>query len=359
MKILIPILGFSWGGGYRVLSKLADAWLDLGHDITFLIPETSPPPYFPTRAAIIRANRRGVIDDDGVFAKTERKRTGADNILSLYAGLTDVGSRFDFILANHSLTTWPVKFAKCGTAKKIYYIQAYEPDYYSLRTDPIKHLLARLSYHFGLLHISNSRTYPKGSATGQVSFVPPGVDTDNFHPRENRTPLADSEVIYLGTIGRTEPYKGTQFVLDAFEKLHMTDPRFRLRVAFGNLPSGWSHPAAEVVTIENDNELADFYRSQDILLVGCIGQFGAPHYPVIEGMACGTPVVHTGYFPGNPDNSWLVAPENAQALVEGVNEVMACKTPATKTQNGLQFVSENLAWGKVATQMLDIFDATL
>lgn len=95
------------------------------------------------------------------------------------------------------------------------------------------------------------------------------------------------------------------------------------------------------------------------MLVGCIVQFGAPHYPVIEGMACGTPVVHTGYFPGNPDNSWVVAPEDPQALVEGVNEVMACKTPVTKTKNGLQFVSENLAWDSVADQMLDIFHATL
>lgn len=352
MKIVIPILGFAKEGGYRVLSRLADAWLDEGHEVTFLVPETSRQPYFPTRANIIKANRKGIVAPADVRA---RKVSGWDNVRSIYSGLRRIGRNYDVVLANHCLTAWPVKLAHCGLARKAYYIQAYEPEYYPFRSDPIKHMLARASYHLGLIHISNSRAYPFGTAAHNCEFLPPGIDLQTFYSRTDRHDFADQSTITLGTIGRTEPYKGTQLVLDAFTNLHQTDSRFRLRVAFGNLPAGWSHPAAEVIEVHGDAELAQFYRDLDILLVACKGQIGAPHYPVIEALACGTPVVHTGYFPGDNQNSWPVEQNNPAALVAGVHEVMASTDVHGKTANGLEFVRKNLGWPSIAAAMLQYF----
>ena len=150
-------------------------------------------------------------------------------------------------------------------------------------------------------------------------------------------------------------FRSTASVLSAFETLHRFDERYRLKVAFGNLPPDWSHPAAEIVDIKNDDELADFYRSLDILLVGAVGQTGAPHYPVIEGMACRTPVLHTGYFPGNSENSWLAEPGDPQALVDGVLEILADETVEAKTTMGLNFVRENLSWPALASSMSTYF----
>lgn len=355
MKILIPVLGFGKQGGYRVLSKLADAWADAGHIVHFLAPATSTTPYFPTRAKIITATRHG-LSATSQLGDVSRKQTGADNILSLYAGLKEIGANYDVVLANHSLTAWPVRLANCGNAKKVYYIQAYEHQYFPITTSPIKHLLARASYHLGLVHISNSRTYPTGRAGRQTGFVPPGIDHATFFPRTDRPCLTEQPTIALGTIGRTEPGKGTRFVLEAFEALHRADPRFRLRVAFGNLPEGWSHPAAEVADIHGDAELAEFYRGLDILMVGCVGQIGAPHYPVIEAMACGTPVVHTGYFPGDEHNSWPVAQEDAAALYAGVQAVITCTNISKKTDQGIEFVQNNLGWPEIAATMLKYFN---
>ncbi|WP_447407026.1 hypothetical protein, partial [Clostridium perfringens] len=70
----------------------------------------------------------------------------------------------------------------------------------------------------------------------------------------------------VGCIGRSEPQKGTGYVLEAFQELHAKDPRHRLRIAYGNLPEGWSHEAAEIVVPRNDVELAAFYRSLDVLV---------------------------------------------------------------------------------------------
>lgn len=355
MRILIPILGFGRHGGQRVLSQLANGWVDLGHDVAFLTPETSAAPYFPTKAEILSTDRNGVVAKRSKLGDSGRKVTGVDNLRSLCAGLNKIGSLYDVILANNSLTTWPVKIADCGAARKYYYIQAYEPEYHKFRKDPIKHLMSRWSYRLRLVHITNSEKYPIFPDPDKVRFVPPGVDTDTFHPRKDRAPLSQKDEIYLGTIGRTEPYKGTRFALEAFERLHQADPRFKLRIAFGNLPEGWAHPAAEVIDIKNDIELAEFYRSVDVLLVACIGQSGAPHYPLIEGMSCGTPVVHTGYYPGTPANSWIVAPGDTGQLVIGVNNVVAGGDLEERTQNAIEFVSKNLNWQSISERMLSHF----
>jgi len=45
---------------------------------------------------------------------------------------------------------------------------------------------------------------------------------------------------------------------------------------------GGINPACVVVVPGNDTELADYYRSVDILIAPGTVQHGAPHYPVME-----------------------------------------------------------------------------
>ena len=61
-----------------------------------------------------------------------------------------------------------------------------------------------------------------------------------------------------------------------------------------------------------DSELADYYRSIDILIAPSFLQLGAYHYPVIEALACGTAVITAGYLPGNKYNSWILKNESIQ-----------------------------------------------
>ena len=63
MRILIPVLGFGRGGGYRVLSELASAWTRAGHEVTMLVHREAGTPYFPTNARIIWSDVRGRLAD--------------------------------------------------------------------------------------------------------------------------------------------------------------------------------------------------------------------------------------------------------------------------------------------------------
>jgi len=72
-------------------------------------------------------------------------------------------------------------------SKKIYYVQAYEPEYY-IGTKTIKGyliaIISALSYHLPLKRIVNSPIYIRYKNLRANEFVPPGIDLKNFKPVE-------------------------------------------------------------------------------------------------------------------------------------------------------------------------------
>ena len=345
MKILIPMAAFGTAGGARVLSRLADAWIDAGHDVDVLVPRTAGQPYFPTNARILRTDLHGTVEIMPQGAGPER--SGLRNQFALRAGLARIGGRYDVVLANHNLTAWAVALAGVPRHARFYYIQAYEPTFCLDPFAPGRYALAWLSYRLPLTQIVNASSYP-GLETRPV--VPCGIDLAAFHPRETPVRFAADAPIVLGTIGRTEPWKGTRYVLEAFERLHARDPRYRLRVAFGNLPEGWSHPAAEIVMPRGDTELAAFYRSLDILVAGTYGLNDSPHYPVLEAMASGVPAVSTGYRPADENNSWLYPARDVDRLVEVIAGIERDPHLHNKIDRA-RTAAEAFAWPVVAKDM--------
>lgn len=355
MKIIIPVLGFGRAGGYRVLSQLANEWMKNGNEVDFLCPDSSDEPYFPTSAGIVWVNGVGDISEER-GAKT--KPGGWYHLKSLYRGLNVIGSHYDVIFANHSLTAWPVALASCGNATKVYYVQAYEPEYYTSSKTFKGYMLATLSafsYHLPLKRIVNAPIYFCYRNLRASQFVPPGVDLDIFKPIEISRKIEGAQTIVIGCIGRHEPEKGTIFVLRAFEELYKRDSRFRLRVAYGNLPIGWKHEHCEVIVPNNDEELADYYRSLDILVAPGTVQHGAPHYPVLEAGACGVAVVTTGYMGATPETAWIVRNKDAEAIVESIMEIVSDDNLRIEKRAKFLDETKHYAWKHVSDRMQDLF----
>jgi glycosyltransferase involved in cell wall biosynthesis len=351
MRILIPILGFGPHGGHRVLSKLASAWNSMGHECTFLAPSTTSEPYFPTNAQILRCDRHGHF----MTGRTDTKATGYDNVASLFAGLNKIGRDYDVVLANHCLTAWPVRWSNTGNAKLFYYVQASERGYYPFFKHPIKHLLARGSYFLKLKQISNSAAYDD-LGLRPLDTISPGIDLSVFTLKSNPGGFATKDQIVLGTIGRTEPHKGTATVLSAYRRLRHEDPRVRMNVGFGNVATD---DDLTITNIENDLGLAEYYRSVDIIVVACTGQIGAPHYPLIEAMASGTPVVHTGYYPGSSTNSWPTTAQSEQAVLLALRQVIAASDEERriKAEAARRVVVSELEWDAVSDRFISHFEA--
>ena len=353
LRILIPVLGFGRAGGYRVLSELASHWARSGHDVSFMAPADSAPPYFPTAAKIEWIDSKGqpVADCRGSAGG------GASHVfsgmLALWRGLRRGARHHDVVLANQSLTAWPVAFSG-GGARKCYYVQAYEPEYY-WDSGGIKQALLGLaawaSYRLPLMRIVNAPIYLDYRNLRAREWSPPGIDLQVFGPRDPVSALQDPLV--MGCIGRAERVKGTALVVEAYRELLGRGRSVHLRVAYGNVEHlARGLPGVEVVVPANDRELGDFYRSLDVLVAAGLAQHGAVHYPVLEAMACGVPVICTPYLPANSSNSMLVPAGDSSAIARQVEQLMERPELIESMTTSARRAAEDFAWDRVATAFL-------
>ena len=360
MKIAIPLIGFSNTGGYRVLSRLASQWSDWGHDVVMIAHRTSRHPYFPVSCKILWVDNlgresewTGPVNRRGLASKVHV----AAQLFALSRALNRYFQKFDVILANHSLTAFPVRWNHTNT-RKFYYIQAYEPEYYDLQsgwTSPVLSRLSALSYRLGLCQIVNGQIYCDYKEIRTPYVVPPGVDETLFRPANGQRNHTTDKFI-IGCVGRKELGKGTRYVVDAFRLLSALDKRYVLRVAYGNLPESCKNlTGIEVVVPKNDAELADYYRSVHVMVAPGTVQLGAFHYPVMEAMACGIPVITTGYLPANSERAWIVPVHDSQSIARAIQNI------ANNPESAMQKVSLGLeamnsfSWPSVAASMLSIF----
>ncbi len=316
MKILIPILGFGRAGGYRVLSKLADELILLDHCVEFLCPDENGEPYFPTHATI------KWIDENGAITANKQKSGKKENAFSIQQKLTKALSTiskdfYDIIIANHSLTTLPIKRAGL-IHKTLYYVQAYEPDFYNLLGGLKNRILAHLSersYKMNLFTVVNSEIYLKYKKLNSSRILYPGVDFKLFYPKIKELNYRVQDKIIIGTVGRVERYKGTRYIIEAFNQLKKKYSTIQLHVAFGDPGDFTNYQDICCFQPHGDEELGNFYRTLDYYICAGYTQLGAFHYPVVEAMSCGIPVITTKYYPANEFNAWEIAPQNANEIV--------------------------------------------
>lgn len=363
MKILIPVIGFGHSGGYRVLSELANNWKMAGHEVDFVSYHLQASPYFKTTAGIIWVDVHGIPTIKNNQDTPRRITFVLENLIALYRAVKLLQSEYDLILANHSLTALPVRLGGMNHHNNLaYYIQAYEPEYYLKNRNPLAptslmlYALSKISYELDLYQICNSPTYLGHKNIKASEWVPPGIDLDKFYPKVTHKDFSMPGDIILGCIGRTEPVKGTRYVLDAFIKLNEINKRFKLNIAYGNVPEDWHHPDAFITHPRNDEELAAYYRSIDIIISPGTVQLGAPHYPVMEAMASGTPVIHTGYMPGTNENSWVVRTHNTNDIIEAVLEITNGTQYLKKVKSALNNIQQ-FSWANVANDMISKFSS--
>jgi glycosyltransferase involved in cell wall biosynthesis len=217
-------------------------------------------------------------------------------------------------------------------------------------------MVSALSYHLPLNRIVNAPVYFHYRNLRASQFVPPGLDLANFKPLDINKNLEDAKTIVIGCIGRHEPEKGTIFALSAFEELYKRDGRFRLRVAYGNLPVNWKHEKCEVVVPKNDLELADYYRSLDILVAPGTVQHGAPHYPVLEAGACGVAVVTTGYMGATPETAWIVRNKDVGSIVKTILDNISDDAQRIQKRTNFLNATQEFSWHYVSGKMLKIIE---
>ena len=278
---------------------------ECGHIVTILAPEGNGPAHFPTKANIIWINAKGGLVKQPNFSSGSLY--GFKFMRAMAKAVRGINNEFDVILLNHSLTVFPAIIAGARN-KSFYYVQLHEPEAFMGNSSLYMKMLGLVLWSTYYL-IPKERCFVNSSLyvgykgiNSSAPIIPPGIDLDLYWKKDFK---CFQKPINIGVIASKSPWKGTMQALDAFKKLVGTGLNAKLTVAFGhNLPEEslvgiMDH--VEVVAPENDQELADFYRSVDIMFALATIQHGAPHYPVLESMACGTLVITTGYFPADQE----------------------------------------------------------
>ncbi|MCR4030916.1 MULTISPECIES: glycosyltransferase family 4 protein [Flavobacterium] len=359
MRILIPVFGFGKQGGYRVLSNLANTWIELGHEVTFLSISDSDYPNYPTTAKILWVDRKGKFLD-GPRNEIKSKFKFFHDIISLYKGLKGLRKdEFDVVLANQSHTTFPVYFAKLK-ALSAYYIQADEVGT-QLALGGYKNFvlsfLSRISYSLDFLRIVNAPLYLNYKYIKAKDYVYPAMDFDIFHPDDVERKDLSKKKIVIGCIGRIAAWKGTDDVIEAFKLLKSSNFDLELKIAFGNEELA-NVDDISIIYPKNDRELASFYKSLDILIAPGKIQLGAVHYPVIEAMACGVAVITTGYYPANDDNSWIVKMSSPSDIANKIRMIENDNLYDQKLKKALEDVKD-LNWYNSSIKMINCFEKAI
>ena len=351
IKILIPVLGFGRSGGMRVLSQLATHFVNLGHSVDFLAPDDGINPYYPTSGSIKRYYYP--------FNRVPGLRYYAKMIFILI-WLLRYRFEYSIVLANAYGTALPVAIGTRKRSNGFYYIQAYEVDFAKDSLFPFSIFdvwLARLSYKLKLTRIVNSGLYLSYKEISSKYVVEPGLDLSVFGGRSKV--WSGNEPMTVGCIGRLEGWKGTQLVIDAVRQVRESlGIDVRLNVAF-HLPRDFRPTNCDdfIVLSEphGDMNLAEFYRKNDVFIAVGLIQSGAYHYPCMEAMASGVPVI-SNYAPLCAGDPLYIEEVSVTEIVNALRRFVEMgELDRGKVANvGLSKVI-SFSWDIVSRKMIDIF----
>lgn len=343
MKILIPLISFGKSGGIKVISNLANSWINQGHTVT-IVTTTQDSPYYRVSARIVWVNSKG-----------SKKNSVLKKIYLIFDYIRKESLNYDVVIANYNLTAYPVFFG--SKTKSLYYIQAYEPEFYNeITSNRIKKWLLKfiawLTYFLPLRRVVNSQMYKSYKNISARHVVYPGIDLKVFSPKK-RNCKGKNDIFKVGCIGRTERWKGSEDVADAIRLLHNKGyDNIELVVAFNAV----SYANHSLVHPDGDANLADFYHSLDILITPGHIQLDAIHYPVIEAMATKTPLITTGYYPSNQNNAFIVPVKSAAVIADQIEFVISNYEIAISKSELAYDGIDDFSWENVSHKFISIIN---
>ncbi|MEG4282333.1 glycosyltransferase family 4 protein [Microcoleus sp. A006_D1] len=327
MKITFVLPTLCLTGGIRVVSIFAERLRKRGHEV-FVIS-------VPHRQASLRQQVKSLLRGRGWIATPENEPSFFDN-LDVEHKITDRNRPVedkdvpdaDVIVATWWETAeWVAKLSPSKGAKA-YFLQHHEVfDYLPQGRVEATWMLPmhKITISQWLVDLAKTKYGDR-----QVSLAPPSVDTKQFYA----CPRNKQSVPTIGMMYSTIYWKGTDIALKAFSLAAEKIPNLRL-VAFGvDAPSSeLPLPAnAEYIIQPDQQKLKDSYSKCDAWLLASRSEgFGLP---IIEAMACRTPVISTpaGAAPEilSGGSGILVRPEDPEEMAKAIERI--CQLPNSEWQ---------------------------
>ena len=327
MKITFVLPTLAVAGGIRIVSIFAELLRKRGHSV-FVISLPHPQPS-------MREQVKSLLRGRGWISPPENKFSFFDNlavehkILDRYGPVQDK----DVPDADVVIATWwetDEWVAKLSTSKgaKAYFIQHHEVFDY-LPRDRVEATwmlpLHKILLSQWLVDIAETKY-----GDSKVSLVRPSVDTKQFYACARNK----QSVPTVGIMYSTIYWKGTDIALKAFSIAAEKIPNLRL-VAFGTGAPSSELPLpanSEYVIQPDQDKIKDYYSKCDAWLMASRSEgFGLP---IIEAMACRTPVISTPVGDAreilSDGTGIIVRPEDPEEMAKAIESI--CQLPNSKWQ---------------------------
>lgn len=362
MKILhTPVRLYATGGVENYVLNLTRSLADLGHQVSVICSESARDMDCDPRVSVKALRSYGKI---------------ANTNMTPGLPLALLKENFD-VLHTHLPTPWSADWSALACmAKKKPLILTYHNDIVGagyarrlagLYNSTALNLLLRRSARILVArprHVS-PRLLP---FMDKVEFVPVGVDTEGFHPREA---VAAGDIFFLSVLDSFHRYKGLDVLLEALQAVKAQIPEVMLAVGgSGELLEHYRHKA-EALGLEKNvrfegrisqERLLEIYNGCKLFVLPSLSaeQEGFGIVP-LEAMACCRPVVVTDIAGVAADvqrsgAGIVVKPADRNALAQAIISILADQESAARMgMAGRTLVEEKYSWKRVALQVERIY----
>lgn len=219
-----------------------------------------------------------------------------------------------------------------------------------------------------------------GTRTPKITTIPCGIDLERFHPASReaaRTALGLSADPHLLFVGRIDPIKGIDFLIDGYAGLRArwTGAGLpRLIIVGGELRDG--EPGPELARVRDravalgvadglifrgpqpHETLPRYYAATDFTVVP--SRYESFGLVAIESMACGTPVVASrvgglAHTVAEGCNGFLIPYGDVPALAATLERALSDHAAQPALRDGALVTAQRYSWDDVAGRVLQLY----
>ena len=354
------------GGVNTHIRRLAQNFVEMGHDVRIIGPSSSESP--PAEPGVIVIGKPRSVPASGSVARITLSFRLSGRVKDVLAE-----ERFDVVHVHEPLMPFlPIQFLRFSDAVNVGTFHAAKEGgnrLYSYTRTLLRRFFRKLD---GKIAVSPAaELLVSRYFAGYYNIIPNGIDLARFTGRPQPLPQFHDGMLNVLFVGRMEKRKGLAFLLRAWPHVKRELPRTRLViVGDGRLREGYERyvrkAGIEDVVFTgrvSDAELPRFYQSADVCCFPATGN-ESQGYVLLEAMASGKPVVASnieGYASvvTHGVEGLLTLPKDADAIALSLVHLLADERLRTRMGERGRISAEQYSWDRIARKVMSYYERLL